>query len=180
MNRFLIPIAVFGALLVLFTIGLRFDPRVVPSPLIGRPAPAFALPRLHTPEQFLANSDLRGQVSLINVWASWCAACRIEHDHLLKLAREGRVPIYGLNYKDQREPALEWLRQFGDPYLASAFDESGRVGIDFGVYGVPETFVVDREGVIRYKHIGPLDADSLNGHILPLLAELGLTVNAAR
>lgn len=178
MNRFLIPAAVFTTLLALLAIGLRFDPRVVPSPLIGRPAPQFELPELHAPASTIGNADLRGRVTLLNVWASWCLACQYEHGHLLHLAREGKVPIYGLNYKDQRDAALAWLRDHGDPYTASAFDESGRVGIEFGVYGVPETFVVDRAGIIRYKHIGPLDTQSLEEHILPLLVELGVAVQA--
>ena len=172
MNRFVLPAGVFFAVVCLLGIGLLFDPRVVPSPLIGKPAPEFDLPQLHDPGQRIGNMDLRGQVSLVNVWASWCLACRYEHGHLMQLSRDGHVPLYGLNYKDQRDAALSWLQEHGDPYVLSAFDESGRTGIDFGVYGVPETFVVDREGVIRYKHIGPLDTESLQQRILPLLSEL--------
>lgn len=175
-NRFLVPVAVFAVLVMLLGIGLRFDPRLVPSPLIGRPAPQFELPQLQVPESRISNADLRGKVTLVNVWASWCLACRHEHGLLLELAREGKVPIYGLNYKDKRDAALAWLQEFGDPYVASAFDENGRVGIEFGVYGVPETFIVDDQGIIRYKHIGPLDSKSLEEDILPLLAELGAPV----
>ena len=170
--RYLLPLAVLCVLLGLFAVGLQNDPRRVPSPLIGKPAPAFRLPLVTTPEATLADTDLRGRPVLLNVWASWCLACRYEHPLLMALAREGRYPLYGLNYKDRRPDALAWLARHGDPYLSSAFDEDGRVGIDFGVYGVPETFVLDASGVIRYKHIGPVDEKALREKILPLMAEL--------
>jgi cytochrome c biogenesis protein CcmG/thiol:disulfide interchange protein DsbE len=169
--RYLVPLVVLGLLLVLFGIGLRKDPRLVPSPLIGKPAPAFELPRLDAPGETLGTADLEGRVTILNVWASWCLACRVEHPQLMDLARRGHV-LYGLNYKDERDAALEWLARHGNPFVASVFDQDGRVGIEFGVYGVPETFVLDARGVIRYKHIGPVDQAALERKVLPLLAQL--------
>ncbi|OGT84270.1 MAG: thiol:disulfide interchange protein [Gammaproteobacteria bacterium RIFCSPLOWO2_02_FULL_61_13] len=169
MSRYLIPLLVFIALVGLFAIGLRMDPRRVPSPFIGKPAPAFDLPQLHAPGQRLTQEILRGRPVLLNVWASWCVECRHEHGLLLQLARQQQVPIYGLNYKDPRADALRWLEEFGNPYVISAVDEEGGVGIDYGVYGVPETFVVDAAGIIRYKHIGALTEKAVNETILPLL-----------
>ena len=173
MKRYLLPLIVFAALLVLLAIGLKLDPREVPSPLIGKPAPGFNLPRLDAPEQKLSLADLRGQVWLLNVWASWCVACRAEHPVLVDLAKAGTVPVYGLNYKDKRDAALGWLAQFGNPYLKSISDADGAVGIDYGVYGVPETFVIDKTGVIRYKQIGPVTEQALRETILPLVRKLG-------
>jgi cytochrome c biogenesis protein CcmG/thiol:disulfide interchange protein DsbE len=172
MGRFLIPLGVFVVLLAFLFVGLRLDPREVPSPLINKPAPAFELPRLHEPEKTLSQKDLLGKVWLLNVWASWCVSCRQEHPLLVEFSRRNVVPIYGLNYKDAPKDALAWLKQFGDPYTSSIQDRDGRVGIDFGVYGVPETFVIDKKGVIRYKQIGPITTEALNGKILPLLKEL--------
>jgi cytochrome c biogenesis protein CcmG/thiol:disulfide interchange protein DsbE len=169
--RYLLPLLVLGLLLVLFGIGLRHDPRLVPSPLVGKPAPEFRLPRLDAPAKTLGTADLAGHVSLLNVWASWCVACRVEHPQLMQLARSGHA-LYGLNYKDERDAAMAWLAHHGNPFTASAVDQDGRVGIEFGVYGVPETFVLDAHGVIRYKHIGPVDEAALRDRILPLLAEL--------
>ncbi len=170
--RHLVPLGLFLGLVVLFGFGLQLNPREVPSPLINKPAPEFALPTLHDPAQVIDKDTFRGQVSLFNVWASWCVACRQEHPLLVEAARAGDFPIYGLNYKDSRDAALSWLRELGDPYVASAFDEKGRVGIDWGVYGVPETFVVDRQGVIRYKHIGPVSPKAWRETIVPLVREL--------
>lgn len=172
MNRYLIPLGIFMALAALLYIGLGLNPREVPSPLIGKPAPVFELATVAAPERTLASADLRGQVYLLNVWASWCVACRQEHPLLVRLARSGAVPIYGLNYKDQRGDALRWLAQFGDPYTASVFDVDGRVGMDYGVYGVPETFVIDKQGMIRHKKIGPVTEPDLNDTILPLVKQL--------
>jgi len=155
--------------------GLGLDPRKVPSPLIDKPAPAFSLKRLKEPEVILSNTDFKGKVTLFNVWATWCVACRSEHPVLMQLARSGKVDIYGLNYKDERPKAQQWLAQLGDPYVANAFDADGRVGIDWGVYGAPETFITDQQGIIRHKHIGPLTVDALNNEILPLIAELQST-----
>ncbi len=172
MLRYLIPLGIFLVLVVFLGVGLQLDPREVPSPLIDKPAPAFEVARLHEPGKRIGTDQLRGQVWLLNVWASWCVACRSEHPHLVALARQGLVPIYGLNYKDERADALRWLQQFGDPYTVSAHDLDGRVGLDYGVYGVPETFLIDREGVIRYKHIGPVDPDIINNTIMPMVQQL--------
>ena len=172
MKRYLLPLAVFAVLCAFLYVGLGLKPREVPSPLIGKPAPAFALPRLDAPEQRLSVQDMQGKVWLLNVWASWCVACRVEHPLLVELAASGAVPIYGLNYKDKRDDALNWLQRHGNPYVASLADNDGRVGIDFGVYGVPETFVIDKQGVIRHKHIGPVTPDDLRDTILPLVKKL--------
>ena len=172
MKRFL-PFIVFAVLVAFLAIGLKLDPREVPSPLVNKAAPSFSLPLLAQPSNKLTPQDLRGKVWLLNVWASWCVSCRVEHPLLVELAKTGTVPIYGLNYKDKRDDAMQWLRERGDPYLQSISDTDGRVGIDYGVYGVPETFVIDREGVIRYKQIGPLTPESLRDTILPLVRKLG-------
>jgi len=170
--RFLVPLAIFGVLLIFFGVGLKLNPREVPSPLINKPAPEFNLPQLFNPQQTIGRKSLIGQVYLLNVWASWCVSCRQEHPLLVQLSRTGAVPIYGLNYKDDRGDAQEWLRKFGNPYTMSAFDQDGRVGFDFGVYGVPETFLIDRQGVIRYKQIGPITRQALHDKILPMVKEL--------
>lgn len=172
MLRFALPLGIFLAVVALLAVGLKLDPREVPSPLIGKSAPSFELPRLDEPDRTIGTADMRGKVWLLNVWASWCVACRAEHSVITALAKSGEVEIVGLNYKDTIPEARRWLIQFGDPYLVSAFDEDGRVGIDYGVYGVPETFVVDQNGVIRHKHIGPVTVDDVNDEILPLVREL--------
>lgn len=172
MARYLVPLGIFLVLVVFLGVGLGLNPRQVPSPLIDRPAPAFVLPQLHAPDKPVGPEALRGQVWLLNVWASWCVSCRQEHPVLVDLARSGEVPIYGLNYKDQREDALRWLAQWGDPYKLSIMDEKGATGIDYGVYGVPETFVIDKAGIIRYKQIGPLTPEVLRDIILPLVRKL--------
>lgn len=169
---FLIPLAAFFALAAVLAVGLGRDPREVPSPLIDKPAPAFALTQLDKPEQTIRREDMLGKVWMLNVWASWCEACRDEHPYLVEFAKLKALPIYGLDYKDQREPAQQWLAERGNPYDASLFDQSGRVGIDFGVYGVPETFVIDKQGVIRFKQIGALTPQVLNDKVLPLLRKL--------
>ena len=170
--RFVIPLAIFATLLVFLWRGLSLDPREVPSPLIDKPAPRFALARLDDASRTIARDDMLGKVWMLNVWASWCVACREEHRTLLELSRQRLVPIVGLNYKDTRPEGLGWLNQFGNPYDVSAFDQNGRVGIDFGVYGVPETFLIDKRGVIRLKHIGPLTPDVVKTRIEPLVKEL--------
>ncbi len=170
--RYLLPLALFLAMAALLYRGLSIDPHLVPSPLIGKPAPAFSLQRLEDPAVTLSNADFKGQVSLLNVWATWCVSCRAEHAVLMQLAQSGAVPIYGLNYKDERPAAKRWLQQFGDPYRANAFDADGRVGIDWGVYGTPETFVIDKRGVIRHKYTGPLTHDIVRREILPLVQQL--------
>ncbi|HEY7783840.1 MAG TPA: DsbE family thiol:disulfide interchange protein [Pyrinomonadaceae bacterium] len=172
MSRYLIPLALFVILVIFLAIGLGHDPREVPSPLINKPAPAFQLAQLEDPTKTFSASEMRGKVWLLNVWASWCAACRDEHPVLLELSRSKAVPLYGLNYKDRREDGLAWLREFGNPYLLNATDIDGRVGIDYGVYGVPETYLIDREGVIRFKQIGPVTPEVVENKILPLVKEL--------
>jgi len=169
---FLLPLAAFFALAVILARGLHLDPHEVPSPLIDKPAPKFALPRLDDAAQTIRLEDMRGKVWLLNVWASWCVACREEHPLLVEYSKKHSVPIYGLNYKDQRADANAWLARFGNPYDASLFDNEGRVGIDFGVYGVPETFVIDKAGVIRMKRIGPLTPDVIANEIEPMLKKL--------
>ena len=171
MKRF-IPLGVFLLLVVVLGIGLTLNPREVPSPLIDKPAPDFTLNQLQSPEQVISARDMHGKVWLLNVWASWCTACRAEHPLLVDLARDDSINLVGLNYKDEQADALRWLRQFGNPYQVSAFDADGRVGIDWGVYGVPETFVIDKQGIIRYKQIGPVTRESLDKKILPLLHQL--------
>ena len=171
MNRYL-PLGIFVVIAAFLAIGLFLDPREVPSPLINKPAPAFSLPQLHQPRQTFSRDDMKGKVWLLNVWASWCVACREEHPVLVELARSGAVPIVGLNYKDERRDGLRWLAQFGDPYRLSAYDYDGRIGIDYGVYGVPETFLIDKNGIIRYKRIGVVTPEILRDKILPLVREL--------
>lgn len=166
MMRFL-PIAVFVALAVLLFIGLGLDPKIVPSPLIDKPAPAFELPELRTAGATVRSADLKGRPYLLNVWGSWCVACRDEHPVLMAFARENDLPLIGLNWKDDPETALRWLQRFGDPYDAIAVDAEGDTAIDLGVYGAPETFLVDADGVIRYKKIGPLSMDDIRTEILP-------------
>ncbi len=170
-KRFL-PLIIFIVLLGFLAVGLGLKPREVPSPLINKPAPAFKLPLLGTPGKQLSQQDLLGQVWMLNVWASWCVACRVEHPLLVDFAKTGAVPIYGLNYKDKSDDAIRWLNNFGNPYKQSLVDAEGLVGIDFGVYGVPETFVIDKAGVIRLKHIGPVTVEVLQGTILPLVKKL--------
>lgn len=172
MIRFLLPLVAFIILVSFLLVGLNLNPRKIPSPLIGKPAPTFQLQQLHDSEKTLTSKDNLGKVWLLNVWASWCASCREEHPLLVQLANSGVVPIYGLNYKDKRDLALQWLDQFGDPYTLSIVDSDGRVGIDYGVYGVPETYVIDKTGVIQYKQIGPVTVDVLEETILPLVRDL--------
>ena len=172
MSRFLLPLGIFVVLVVLLGIGLSLNPREVPSPLIGKPAPAFTLPLLHEPGRTLSLQDVRGKVWVLNVWASWCVACREEHPVLTEFAKSGAAPVYGLNYKDKQDDAVAWLKRYGDPYQASLVDADGKIGIDYGVYGVPETYVIDKQGVIRYKRIGPVTRDIVKDRIVPLIAEL--------
>ena len=172
MKRFLLPLGLFAVVVGFLAAGLTLNPREVPSPFIGRPAPDFSLPQLHDPQKVFSPKDLAGQVWLLNVWASWCSGCKDEHPVLMQLAQSGSVPIYGMDYKDRRMEALAWLKRQGNPYPLSAMDEAGRIGINYGVYGVPETFVIDKKGVIRYKQIGPLDQEALDRKVLPLVREL--------
>ena len=170
--RFLVPFIIFVALAVFLYLGLQLNPREIPSPLINKPAPAFNLPQLHDPSKSLSVEAMRGQVWLFNVWASWCVSCRDEHPLWVAFAQSNRLPIVGLNYKDQRSDALNWLSQLGNPYVMSVMDSEGRTGIDYGVYGVPETYVIDKQGVIRMKHIGAINPAVLQEKILPLVEAL--------
>jgi cytochrome c biogenesis protein CcmG/thiol:disulfide interchange protein DsbE len=170
--RYLAPLALFALLVALLFRGLSLDPKLVPSPLVDKPIPAFTLTRLDDPAATISDADFKGKVSLLNVWATWCVSCRQEHEVLVRLAQTGQVDIYGLNYKDNRADAQRWLAQLGNPYIANAFDSDGRVGIDWGVYGAPETFIIDREGIIRHKHVGPITIEILNEEILPIVARL--------
>lgn len=172
MKRYLIPLGIFIVLVGFLAAGLQLNPREVPSPLIDKPAPPFTLPQLADPQRQLSQKDLLGQVWVLNVWASWCVSCREEHPVLVDLSKAKVVPLYGLNYKDKRNEALAWLKQFGDPYAQSIMDTDGRIGIDYGVYGVPETYVIDKQGVIRYKRIGPVTREVLDAKILPLVRKL--------
>ena len=191
MNRFLWPLIGFVALVVLLAIGLNLNPREVPSPLVGKPTPGFTLPQLGADKSF-SPDDLKGKVWLLNVWATWCVSCRQEHPMLVEMARSQTVTLVGLNYKEIRgdanydiakispesekamasERANAWLKRHGDPYALSVLDLDGRVGIDYGVYGVPETYVIDKAGIIRFKHIGPISRDVFSSKILPLVGEL--------
>lgn len=167
-----LPLLAFLGLIVIFGIGLTLDPRKIPSPLIGKPVPVFDLPPVKGRNLGLSSANLKGEVSLVNVFASWCTACREEHPLFMELKENGIVPIHGLNYKDKPEDASKWLNELGDPYTRTGADINGRVGIDWGVYGVPETFVIDRDGRIAYKHIGALTRDVLRKKIIPLISEL--------
>ena len=170
--RFWLVIAGFMVLVGLLAVGLRLDPREVPSPLIGKPAPAFELPLLQQPDKSFSEKDMLGTVWVMNVWASWCPPCLVEHPVVSELARSGIVPVVGLNYKDAREDALPWLKRNGDPFKVIAFDAAGRIAIDYGVYGVPETYVIDRKGIIRYKRVGPLTPEIIENKVRPLIEEL--------
>jgi len=167
-----IPLVAFLALAAFLAIGLTRDPREVPSPLIDKPAPDFRIAQLGNAAGAFSPEDMRGKVWLLNVWASWCVSCRAEHPLLVDMSKRNVVPIIGLNYKDKREDGLAWLGKLGNPYTLSAYDVDGRVGIDYGVYGVPETFVIDKQGVIRYKQIGPITPEALEKTILPLIKKL--------
>jgi len=168
----LVPLAVFAALAVLLAVGLTLNPREIPSPLVGKPVPVFELPPVRGCTLGLASANLKGEVSIVNVFASWCVACRDEHPVFMQMQREGLVPIHGLNYKDQPADAQKWLDDLGDPYRRTGADIDGRVAIDWGVYGVPETFVIDRDGRIAYKHIGAVTPRLLQETLRPLIAKL--------
>jgi cytochrome c biogenesis protein CcmG/thiol:disulfide interchange protein DsbE len=165
-------VAAFLLLVALLAVGLRLNPREVPSPLVGKPAPVFELPLLHAPDKTFSQKDMLGTVWVMNVWASWCPPCLVEHPVVAELARSGLAPVVGLNYKDERHDALPWLERNGDPFKVSVHDRAGRIAIDYGVYGVPETYVIDRKGIIRYKHIGPLTPEVAQQKLRPLIEEL--------
>jgi cytochrome c biogenesis protein CcmG/thiol:disulfide interchange protein DsbE len=170
--KFLIPLLLFVVLVGFLAVGLNRDPHELPSPLIGKQAPAFELPQLADPQKTFSPESMKGKVWILNVWASWCVACREEHPVLVELGKMQLAPLIGLDYKDKRDDAVAMLARQGNPYLLSAFDVNGRVGIDYGVYGVPETYVIDKAGVIRFKHIGPITMELLNKKIIPLVSEL--------
>lgn len=172
MKKALIPLGIFIVLVVFLAIGLTRDPHEIPSPLIGKPAPAFTAPQLHESGRTFSAKDMLGQVWLLNTWASWCVACRQEHPILMEFAKTKTLPIIGLDYKDPEADGLKWLARFGDPYDLSVTDRDGRIGIDYGVYGVPESFLIDKAGVIRYKQIGPVTEEALRDKILPLIRAL--------
>ena len=170
--RYLLPLAVFVALAVFFAVGLTRDPREVPSPLIDKPAPAFRQEQLADASLAFTPEQMKGKVWMLNVWASWCGACRVEHPVLLDVAKQNVVPIVGLNWKDERADALQWLGKYGDPYTLSVYDHANQVGLDYGVYGAPETFLIDKQGVIRHKQIGPVTAEAWRDTFLPLIRKL--------
>lgn len=170
--KFGLPVLLFAVLTVFLLRGLSRDPREIPSPLIGKPAPAFTLPELKQPDREWSPQAMSGKVWLLNVFASWCVPCLVEHPVLVKLARDGVLPIVGFNYKDEPGAARAWLDKHGDPYAAIVADRAGQVALDFGVYGVPETFLIDRTGTIRFKHVGPLTPEVVSGKLVPLIREL--------
>ena len=176
MSRYALPLVAVLTLIVFLVIGLtKGDPRALPSPYIGKPAPKFELPKLKDPSATVGSEDLAGQVALVNVWATWCVQCRAEHPFLLDLKAQGEIPIYGINWRDTRPEALRWLQQLGDPYVASGFDADGVVGIDWGVYGAPESFLVGADGVVLYKQLGPLSWEIWERDFVPLIASGGAT-----
>jgi len=170
--RFLMPFVIFIVIAVFLWAGLKSNPHEIPSPLIGKPVPPFQAATLQDPGQTISNQDFKGHVSLLNVFATWCVSCKAEHPVLMDIKASHRVNIYGLNFRDKRRAALAWLEEEGDPYTKIIFDPRGKVGIDFGVYGTPETFVIDRKGVIRYKYIGPMSPDEWRDKILPQVKAL--------
>jgi len=170
--RYFLPLAIFFGLLAFLWKGLSLDPRAIPSPMINLPAPAFTLPQLHAPEKTFSAAEMKGKVWILNVWGSWCVSCRYEHPSLNRLAKQQLLPIIGLNWKDVPADAQGWLAKFGNPYTLSVSDAEGRVAIDYGVYGAPETFIIDKNGVIRMKHTGPIDEKILEEKLLPVIREL--------
>ncbi|WP_394756849.1 DsbE family thiol:disulfide interchange protein [Rhodoferax sp.] len=172
MKKTLIPLGIFIVLVVFLAIGLTRDPHEIPSPLIGKAAPLFTAPNLYEPSPPFSAKDMLGQVWLLNTWASWCVACRQEHPILMEFAKTKTLPIIGLDYKDQNADGMKWLARFGNPYDQAITDKDGRIGIDFGVYGVPESFLIDKAGIIRYKQIGPVTEEALRDKIVPLIREL--------
>lgn len=167
-----IPLILFVLLAIVLYRGLSLNPEKLPSALIGKPMPAYTLTQLQNPNQVLTAADLKGDIVLVNVWATWCPSCRYEHPYLLDLAKSSRIKLYGLNYKDERELAIQWLKELGDPYEFSIFDEQGRLGLDLGVYAAPETFVIDHHGIIRKRFAGPIDANVWQQEFEPLVAQL--------
>ena len=176
MIRFLIPALLFLVLIGFLFVGLYKDPSLIPSPLIGKPIPTFAASTLRDSAKIITDKDVQGDYALINVWATWCAACKQEHAALVYLASKLQVPIYGLNYKDDRGAAINWLQRYGDPYVINIFDENGRIGLDFGVYGAPETFLVDGKGVIHHKLVGVMTPDVWEKQFMPKIKQITAAV----
>jgi len=170
--RFIVPLGIFVVLVILLAVGLTMDPKKVPSPLINKPTPAFTLPRLHAPNVTFSPEQLKGEVWILNVWASWCVSCRAEHQVIKRLGRMKLVKIVGLDYKDEPVDGKRWLSQLGNPYALSVSDYKGMAGIDWGVYGVPETFIIGKDGMIKYKNIGPVTNKALDETIVPMLKQL--------
>ena len=170
--RFILPLMAFLVMVIFLGIGLKLDPHEVPSPLINKPAPAFTLPQLHEPQKTFSPADMKGKVWLLNVWASWCVSCRQEHVYLTEFARNGSMNLMGLNYKDEPAAAMQWLERLGNPYKISISDTDGMAGLDWGVYGVPETFIIDKKGIVRHKQTGPVDPTILQTIIIPLIEQL--------
>ena len=170
--RFFLPVVLFAGVALALAVGLSLDPRELPSTMIDKPAPEFDLPAVRGRSRGLASSDLVGEVHLVNFFASWCSACRVEHPLLNRLTEDGVVAVFGVNYKDKPEDARRWLDQLGDPYVRSGADIPGRAGIDWGVYGLPETFIVDANGHIVYKHVGAIYPQDLENTILPIVESL--------
>lgn len=176
MSRYVLPLIAVVALLSFLVVGLqRGDPKALPSPFIGKPAPQFELSTLNDPDKTITTKDLEGDFALVNVWATWCVGCRTEHPFLMQLARDNSIPIYGINWRDTRPEALRWIEQLGDPYIASGFDETGRAGIDWGVYGAPETFLLNADGIVVHKHLGPLGPEAWERDFVPLINAGGET-----
>lgn len=174
MWRYTIPVILFAVLGVFLYRGLYLNPGQTPSPLVGQPAPEFSLPSLTEPGREVGSADYAGQLALLNVWATWCVGCRQEHAYLLELARTSGIPVYGLNWKDDRDDALDWLVRLGDPYVASAYDPIGSVAIEWGVFGAPETFLIGRDGTVLHKHIAPLTPEIWQRDFVPhILKECG-------
>ena len=169
MWKFLAPLVAVLMLIVTFYFGLQQDPSRIPSPLLAKPAPEFSLPSLSNPEVMVGSANYAGRPVLVNIWATWCPGCRQEHAFLMELAAAGHIPIFGLNWRDNRPDALQWLQTLGNPYIESAFDVDGRVGIDWGAYGAPETFLVDANGIVIHKHIAPLTRAIWERDFVPLL-----------
>ena len=169
MMRYIAPLVVFGLLVVLFVKGLDPERNIneLPSPFLGKDAPTFDLPRLKMPQERVSSGDYAGEFALVNFWATWCVGCREEHPFLMELSRETDIPIYGIDWRDQRQPALDWLERLGDPYVASGFDGDATTGIDWGVYGAPETFLIGPDGRVLHKHLGPLSRRSWEEDFLP-------------
>lgn len=169
MSKFMLPLVAFALLVGMFVVGLNLDPSRIPSPLLQHAAPEFAIPSLHDASVLVGSASYANQVALVNIWATWCPGCRQEHGFLLELAAEGTIPIFGLNWRDDRVEALRWLETLGDPYIASGYDVDGRVGIDWGAYGAPETFLIDSNGIVIHKHIAPLTREIWERDFVPLI-----------